>query len=397
MGQVHTELARKFDGFEADSVMPTGAADRTIVRRASPLWRAGAEERCWYLVMIEGTGPGARFRVGERPLVLGRIDPADLVLHDTEVSRRHCSLVASPLTGLVVTDHDATNGTYVNGERVRGSVVLPEHAILQVGRHVFRCERVSASEAARLDGQAEEIRRARDYVQALLPPPIAQGPLRVDWAFAPSAELGGDAFGYHWLDSDRFAVFLIDVSGHGPGAALHSASITNVLRSGSLPGVNFGLPVEVVGALNETFPMDAYGGMCFSIWYGVYDCRSGHFDYCSAGHPPAYLIDWEGAGVLSMQTRNLLVGALPGYRFRSESVSVPLGSRVVLFSDGAFEIRDEQGREGRLEDFRAQLMMPGTAPEARPAALLERARQRVSARALEDDFTVVCIEFSCVF
>jgi len=395
MGQVITRLAEQFEPYEAVPPVSEAAGDMTIVRRASSLWHA-ADERCWYLVMVEGTGPGTRIRIGDRPIVVGRIEPADLVLHDTEVSRRHCTLEAHPHTGLVVTDHEATNGTYVNGERIQGSFVLPEHAILQVGRHVFRCEQISAVEAARLDSHADEFRRARDYVQALLPAPIEHGPLRVDWAFVPSAELGGDAFGYHWLDEHRFAVFLIDVSGHGPGAALHSASITNVLRSGSLPGVNFAVPVEVVGALNETFAMEAYGGMCFSIWYGVYDRRSAQFDYCSAGHPPAYLIDWEGAGVLSLQTRNLLVGALPGYRFRSESVSIPMGSRVYLFSDGAFEIRDEHGREGRLEDFRAQLLVPGTAPESRPAWLLEHARRRLPARAFEDDFTVVSIEFCCV-
>jgi hypothetical protein len=46
-----------------------------------------------------------------------------------------------------------------------------------------------------------------------------------DWRFIPSASLGGDSFGYHWIDEDHFAAYLIDVSGHGWVAALLSVSV----------------------------------------------------------------------------------------------------------------------------------------------------------------------------
>lgn len=376
------------------AAIPVG--DMTIVRSAASLWTSRDEDQAWYLVMVEGAEPGWRIRLGARPMVIGRVEPADLVLRDTEVSRRHCAVEAHPKAGLLVTDLNATNGTYVDGKRIAGTVPLAENAILQVGRHVFRCEQRSAPEATRIDTFADELRRAADYVRALLPAPIEDGPIHVEWAFAPSAHLGGDAFGYQWLDREHFAFFLIDVSGHGPSAALHSATIMNVLRNRSLPRVNFEVPAEVVAGLNDTFPMEAHAGMCFSIWYGVYDRRSHRLDYCSAGHHPAYLIDWAGACVVSLQTRNLLVGAVPAYRFRTASVEVPQGGRIYVFSDGAFEIRGEDGREGRLEDFQAQLLVPGTAPESHPDWLLDHARRRAPARAFEDDFTLLRLEFCCV-
>jgi sigma-B regulation protein RsbU (phosphoserine phosphatase) len=46
--------------------------------------------------------------------------------------------------------------------------------------------------------------------------------------------LGGDSFGYHWIDDDHFAVYLLDVSGHGWGAALLSVSVINVLGAALL-------------------------------------------------------------------------------------------------------------------------------------------------------------------
>jgi hypothetical protein len=41
-------------------------------------------------------------------------------------------------------------------------------------------------------------------------------PFSVDWRYVPSAALGGDAFGYGFIDPDHFALYLLDVCGHPP-------------------------------------------------------------------------------------------------------------------------------------------------------------------------------------
>src|SRR5262249_30093797 len=46
-----------------------------------------------------------------------------------------------------------------------------------------------------------------------------------------SAQLGGDGLGYHWIDSERFALYLLDVSGHGVKSALLAVSIIDTLRT----------------------------------------------------------------------------------------------------------------------------------------------------------------------
>ena len=69
------------------------------------------------------------------------------------------------------------------------------------------------------------------YVLSLLPAPISSGPVHVDWHFQPSAQLGGDAFGYYWLDPGTFIFYLMDVSGHGVGPAMHSVTVMNVSGS----------------------------------------------------------------------------------------------------------------------------------------------------------------------
>src|SRR5262249_3619235 len=70
---------------------------------------------------------------------------------------------------------------------------------------------------------ADEIAQAAKYVQSLLPEKLAGG-IHTDWRFVPSTQLGGDIFGYHWLDPEHWAVYLPDVSGHGVGSSLLAVS-----------------------------------------------------------------------------------------------------------------------------------------------------------------------------
>jgi len=56
---------------------------------------------------------------------------------------------------------------------------------------------------------ANEMKQAVHYVQSLLPDKLKKGGIRTDRRCVPSAELGGDSFGYHWLDDDHFAFDLL--------------------------------------------------------------------------------------------------------------------------------------------------------------------------------------------
>ena len=135
-----------------------------------------------------------------------------------------------------------------------------------------------------------ELRDAERYVRAILPPPISE-PFAIDWRFVPSTELGGDSFGYHWIDADHFALYLLDVCGHGVGASLLSVAVTNTLRSGALPHTDFRLPGGGSGFVEPAYQMEHHDGMYLTIWYGVYHRPTSSLRYASAGHPPPILVN----------------------------------------------------------------------------------------------------------
>jgi len=103
-------------------------------------------------------------------------------------------------------------------------------------------------------------------------------------------DIGGKLYGFH-------TVYLIDVSGHGVGAALLSVSVMNTLRTQSLPDTDFKDPESVLNSLNTAFPGEENNDMFFTIWYGVYNKNSREFIYASGGHPPALLFDSSKSAV----------------------------------------------------------------------------------------------------
>ncbi len=67
---------------------------------------------------------GGRHVIERRAVVLGRSRDCDVVLEDRSVSRRHAELVRHG-DGFLLRDLDSTNGSAVNGKRIREAAVQP--------------------------------------------------------------------------------------------------------------------------------------------------------------------------------------------------------------------------------------------------------------------------------
>lgn len=187
-----------------------------------------------------------------------------------------------------------------------------------------------------------ELFKAEKYLMSLLPPELDNGKIKTRWRFIPSTQLGGDSFDYHWVDDENFIVYLLDVSGHGIGAALHSVAILNSLKFETLKDTDFTDPENVLASLNKAFQIFEHNGLFFTIWYGVFNTKSKSLKYASAGHHAALLIDDKGAAN-RLSTPNCIIGMLPDFRFTCDEVPVNSNSRLYVFSDGAFEIMKKDG------------------------------------------------------
>src|SRR3970282_1773487 len=91
--------------------------------------------KVFVLNMKEGPSPGEQTQLQRRSIVLGRDPSCDLVINDIEVSRRHARLIAQS-GGYVIEDLGSTNGTFVEGERVRSVRPLKSGENIQLGESI---------------------------------------------------------------------------------------------------------------------------------------------------------------------------------------------------------------------------------------------------------------------
>jgi len=241
----------------------------------------------------------------------------------------------------------------------------------------------------------QELYEAERYVRASLPEPMSK-PFAVDWLFVPTTELGGDSFGYHWLDESHFAFYLLDVCGHGIGSALLSVAAHETLRSQALPGIDFHDPAAVLGALNQAYQMDRHNDLFFTIWYGVFELESRNLHYASAGHPAPIIV--TAAGSAAVEARELpakgpALGMLPLARYQSQTCVLPLSMQLFLFSDGTFEIGRPDGSMLEYEAFQQALCRLAGDRSAPLEDLLAFVRRTHGQDTLEDDFSIVRLEF----
>lgn len=236
---------------------------------------------------------------------------------------------------------------------------------------------------------AAELDEASRYVRSILPDPM-ETPLAIDWCFEPSTELGGDAFGYHWIDQDHLAVYLLDVCGHGVGAALLSATAINMIRSGVL-SADLRDPGAVLKELNRAFPMERNNGMYFTIWYGVVHVPSHTLRHSSGGHPPALLLDRDGI-IKELREPGMILGLMPNTSFSTGVTTVSPGSRLFIFSDGVYEAMKPDGTLLDFEEFKAFMSASGSTRDT-----FERLKHWIHSLQgpgpLADDFTMVRVLF----
>ena len=349
-------------------------------------------ERIHCLELIDCFDTDRRHVVGPLGLKIGRTPPADVVLLDSEVSRSHC-FIAIRNGELMVSDLGSTNGTYVDGVRVDNVAVLPVGSVLQIGRRSLQHEFRTRAEIAQSEELDRELQRASAYIQALLPPPSREGPIRTGWIHVPCARLGGDAFGYGQLSDELFVAYLIDVAGHGAGAAMLAVAVMSQLRQRSLPDTDMASPAAVLTTLNRLYQMDEQAGLFFTMWYGVYNARTRQLDYAAAGQHPAFMLPPDRSQLVPVGNRNLVIGAVPDMAYKQASIDVPAGSMIYLFSDGVFEITDRTGRQWNIGDFQERILEPEVEGIGETERLFHCVREAAVPGPLEDDFSLVVAQF----
>lgn len=241
------------------------------------------------------------------------------------------------------------------------------------------------------DELAAELAYAAEYVESLLPAVLPPPALpNTEWKFVPSEKLGGDSFGYHWIDDDHFAIYLLDVCNHGVGPALLSVAAINTLRGQTLPGVDFRNVKDVMQAMNILFEMEQHNNLYFTMWYGVFNKNTRQLDYSSAGHPPSLLFNPADQSMEQLSKPNIFIGAFEETDFITGTTTVPADASLFVFSDGVYEVEMPEGMWA-FDDFVEYMKQPPPADQTVADALYDFVYSRNGKPYLDDDYSMMRI------
>ncbi len=197
--------------------------------------------------------------------------------------------------------------------------------------------------------------------------------------------VGGDWYEGLLLDESKVAFVVGDVTGHGIAAAADMALIRGMLTA----LLNSGVPVPDVFAEVSDVLVKRTAHLLATAALVIVDVVAGTITFATAGHPPPLLRLPDGQ-VCRLDTANGPIIGIADSRHVADTVPFPVGSQLVMYSDGLVERRDRPFDAGVAEMARhlatgSERLSPQHLIDSLLDALLENNKA-------EDDIAVLVVE-----
>ncbi len=231
---------------------------------------------------------------------------------------------------------------------------------------------------------------AREIQFQMLPTSFPQVPgLELFASTVPSQWVGGDFFDMLYDGVSRVCLLLGDVSGKGIPAAMQMARLMGEFRACVRQRED---PISVVQALNESVCARNVTWTSFvTLQYVVIDTVQQTLEFICAGHPPLMMCHADGQVAWLGQAENLPLGIDVSFTYQPETYPMMPGDQLLLYSDGAYEAKDEAGQMFSLSQLATAFASTPKAPEAAIQLLRHRLALFSASDTLADDTTFFCV------
>ena len=223
-----------------------------------------------------------------------------------------------------------------------------EKAIEQI--HYIRQMQEDSNQLQSLKG---DLAVAHEIQQAILPrifPPFPEetGFLDIAASMEAAKDIGGDFYDFFRIDEDRIGVCIADVSGKGIPAAIFMAVSRTLIRA---TGIRGGSAAECITYSNKLLSKESVNCMFVTVFYGIYNLRTGELTYTNAGHNPPYILKSDGQVVETPMPEDPIVGAFDFLEYHQATLQLDKGDMLIMFTDGVNEAMNTQLEEYGNERF----------------------------------------------
>ena len=168
---------------------------------------------------------------------------------------------------------------------------------------------------------------------------IQMGMLRSDfpdhlYAFlSPAREVGGDLYDFY-VNNNTLYFSIGDVSGKGVPASLMMAITRAALRFVA----SLNIPMDqTLERINRSVTDSNSNNMFVTLFVGRINLKTGHMEFCNAGHNPIIIIPPNGKPYFLKAKANIAIGLFEDFVFHDESIDLAPGTRIVAYTDGVNE------------------------------------------------------------
>lgn len=206
----------------------------------------------------------------------------------------------------------------------------------------------------------------------------------------PAKDVGGDFYDIFRIDSDHVGFAIADVSGKGVPAALFMTMSHTLLR---FTGSRCTNPVQTVSDTNDMLARESFDSMFVTLFYGVYNIRTGNVQYVNAGHNPPYILKANGEVKALSFSRNISMGVLEEFPYQAEELTLEHGDTLITFTDGVTEACDISNNlygEPKLEALLAA--QSGKTAEEITNAINDDVANHAAGAEQSDDITILTLK-----
>lgn len=188
--------------------------------------------------------------------------------------------------------------------------------------------------------------------------------------------------------SDGIVLALGDICGKGLAAGMWTTHLVGMVRAHT---ARTAAAERIVSRVNRDICRLSPLRPSASLFLANLDATTGVLEYCSAGHPPAFLLRQNGE-FESLSDGGLLLGVLDDAKYSRGQVRLNGGDTLLMFSDGILESQNAGGEEFGYERVKARMAdAPSASADAILFSVLGAVQDFATIRPLMDDMTLAVI------
>ena len=251
-----------------------------------------------------------------------------------------------------------------------------------------------------ITAEKERIRAELDvaaHIQAdMLPKVFPPYPERKEFdlyaSMTPAKEVGGDFFDFFFIDENRLALVIADVSGKGVPAALFMVIAKTLIKTRAQLG---GSPADILFDVNNQLCNGNDSSFFVTVWLAIIDVATGKVVSTNAGHEHPAVRPAGGLYELDMYMHSPPLAMMENLRYSEHEFVMKPGDSLFVYTDGIPEAtsldNELMGTEKMLEALNSD---PDAGPEKVLSDVEKGVKDFVGNAEQFDDMTMLCFRYN---